>query len=496
MPVRCSRTAVLCLALSACSLGGSEGEPYEPETCQIASRLQISPAYPVADLPSQSIEIDLEGVDLAGCDAQVFFGQERVEIVDRSFSVPNDLVCTNAHVSVQVPSAWRGEYPVSFRCGDFELNDQAVYLAEPRGWFLSAATDFQAFEDMLYCRAAVEDLDGDGAPEQVLSEPDGVTIRSFRTTGGALQVERRTLPGCEEMRPASLSVCDLNADGRPDLAWPWDGAIHVALQTAEGEFELLAPVPYRDGEPSDEIRCNDVLSGDLDGDGDVDLFGVMEGYAHLVLLNDGSGGLEAQTAVHPLSAQDGWSGLLLDVDSDGDLDAVITGVLFGISESWRNRLYQNEGGGRFVEVPDAVCDSAGPACSVHAIDLGGETVVAFGHIGASPSFLALRDGRFEPLGDLGIEREGVLSPASDRTNPELIMTERDNDLLVDRVVVYAWSSLLMAYVEHRQAIPLPVALPFFYPVHVVDLDGDGTRDLLSTNAVLPYRDLAERYPLD
>ncbi|MBN2496497.1 MAG: VCBS repeat-containing protein [Deltaproteobacteria bacterium] len=475
----------LSLLLSGCTLGDLGISSWDAPTCEQQRSLAISPASPASDRPMQEIDVEIRGVDLSLCEPQVFFGREQFSIVARSLEDPSESRCPSAQLTVLVPSAWRGEYPVSLRCGPVELDDQDVYRAEPRGWFLSAATGFHPFESSPLCRAAVADLDADGAIDQVAAEPDGISIRTFRGAADGPRIERRVVPGTEGIEPYCIRAQDLNADGLADLVWSWQGAFHVALQAADGDLAMREPVVYDSGDP----WCFDILSGDLDGDGDVDLFGVMMDHPHQVLLNTGHGRFEVQPdAVHTPRVH-ATAGLLLDVDRDGDLDAVVAGGFPG--GSLRNRVYENDGRGRFEELPGALGEAEEHSWSVQAIDLNGETVVVFGSLDARPSFFALRDGRLEALGPLGIEMAGVVSPVGQSANPDLITA----NLLTTRISHHVWNGELGVYTERRSAF-LPGLLFSLFPVRIADFDGDGFEDLLSSRALLLYRDLASRFPLD
>lgn len=104
------------------------------------------------------------------------------------------------------------------------------------------------------------------------------------------------------------------------------------------------------GDPvtSDTSSCNGASWGDLDNDGDLDLFvatGVLGMYADLLYRNDGDGTFTKITD-SPVVDDATWSGggAWADFDNDGDLDLFVGGY------DGHNRLYENDGSGVFTSI--------------------------------------------------------------------------------------------------------------------------------------------------
>src|SRR5262245_27433991 len=115
-------------------------------------------------------------------------------------------------------------------------------------------------------------------------------------------------------------------------------AAPVSAQRFGFTHQMLPP----DRDPSEAVAI-----GDLDGDGDLDLFRATDPQPPRIYLNDGAGAFVDLT---PLVVSS-WAGnseavALGDVDGDGDLDAYVGNL-------GQDRLYLNGGAGTFVNVTAA-----------------------------------------------------------------------------------------------------------------------------------------------
>ena len=95
------------------------------------------------------------------------------------------------------------------------------------------------------------------------------------------------------------------------------------VQAGERSVALMTQEFVDSGQRLGSKHLDDVLLGDLDGDGDLDAFAVnRSGAGHSVWLNDGTGTFvdSGQT----LGSSNSFDGAMGDIDGDGDLDVLVS----------------------------------------------------------------------------------------------------------------------------------------------------------------------------
>ncbi|MCA8976523.1 MAG: VCBS repeat-containing protein [Planctomycetes bacterium] len=122
---------------------------------------------------------------------------------------------------------------------------------------------------------------------------------------------------------------------------------------------------------------NKIIAGDLDGDGDADLFGAtlatLPARPYLLLRNDGRGVFTDATSGNVPVTAFGNSfvapGLVtIDMEGDGDLDLFI-GSTSGVGHSL---LFENDGSGRFADVSGNIPAAASHCLGAIAADFDGD----------------------------------------------------------------------------------------------------------------------------
>jgi hypothetical protein len=202
----------------------------------------------------------------------------------------------------------------------------------------------------LTCAAWI-DYDGDGKPDILLGN-GCYGLRLYRNKGKA---EPRWFEDVStsigfgpdglggSLRGDTLTVCDVNGDGRPDVLYGAGQGL-LMLNTPQGFVEAKdCGISYRAG----KVRP---VFGDFDGDGHPDLFVPQPGGCKL-FHNDGKGHFTDVTARSgDLANFTGYATCAAwgDLDKDGRLDLIV-GCLKG-----PNRFFRNKGDGTFEDATEAV----------------------------------------------------------------------------------------------------------------------------------------------
>jgi len=146
---------------------------------------------------------------------------------------------------------------------------------------------------------------------------------------------------------------DYDNDGDMDLY------VHnvICENTLPALYENLGGLQFTRHDIIDEMYryslANSSVWGDLDNDGDLDLFISVENNEfpwpppdtsatpyNVIYLNDGNGQF-TNILNHPLTLEDSHTALLLDHDNDGDLDVLLT--RYSWSNDGYNNIFENEG---------------------------------------------------------------------------------------------------------------------------------------------------------
>ncbi|MHC4822594.1 MAG: FG-GAP repeat domain-containing protein [Planctomycetota bacterium] len=216
------------------------------------------------------------------------------------------------------------------------------------------------------------DADGDGDLDAYFGNSGfGLPDRLLLNDGSGTYADPGSnILGAPTSATYAVDAGDLDGDGDLDLylAKYLDPDV-VLLNSGAGVFTATVLRPLTDE------RTTDVALGDLDGDGDLDAFLTLGGDSYgfgqpdLVLLNDGSGTFNA-LGIAPQIFQGTDTVDLGDVDGDGDLDAWVGSD--ALYQHYVPRLCLNNGSAVFTDAPLQIPGTILPVATLKLGDVNGD----------------------------------------------------------------------------------------------------------------------------
>ena len=360
-----------------------------------------------------------------------------------------------------------------------------LYLNDGVGVFADATTQLPAILDLTN-DVALGDVDGDGdldaflASALTLGLSDNILLLNDGT--GRFTDAPSQLP---TPFPTAFGVALGDVDGDGDLDSFLAASLnHLYLNNGIGIFaDATSQLP------AGSAGARDVALGDLDGDGDLDALTASAGQNRLYL-NNGAGVFANATALLPPDNDDTWSVALGDVDGDGDLDAWLgnRGLVFIGAQ---NRLYLNNGAGAFTDATSQIPAVLDNTRSVRLVDVDGDGDLdaligngGNGPLDAEQDRLHLNDGA-------GTFTDATAQlPQANRGTFDLAVGDLDGDGDPD---VFVAEGLLIAGTQNHLRLndgsggfadspnPIPSVLDDTWAVALEDVDGDGNLDALVGN---------------
>jgi len=249
--------------------------------------------------------------------------------------------------------------------------------------------------------AAVIDIDADGGFEIFVGGGEGRPDGLFTHRDGAF---RNVIDGTglsSDMATYGAKAIDMDADGDTDMLIARNDGVHLYTNDGRGRFsQTTIPVSL----PPESVPF-DVAIGDIDRDGDADLYvSVFVAFpsfmsatfndpdhakTNRMLLNQGDNtfvDVTEQTGV--AGAANSFCAVFTDLDLDGWQDLVVA------QNTWEVEIFRNLGGLRFASVPTKTGYGFWMGAGVGDIDSDGDQDLFFPNVGDSiPEFLTRGDIR-------------------------------------------------------------------------------------------------------
>ncbi len=318
------------------------------------------------------------------------------------------------------------------------------------------------------------DFDGDGEVDlAVVSDDPGRVEVLYHGLTDRVQFDFVTTPLSSRSRPHQIALGDFDGDGLADVVAAnsnLSDAYTVAFNRGDGSFGPILHIPL----PVNGVSRT-VDTGDLDGDGDIDIFLGDIGRSHPIGSNvavmENLGERKFAAAVqYPVGAGNATHNVdVADMDGDGDLDAL------AVSESGFVFTWRNDGSGvltDFTEIPVGVGPYWGETAD---LDRDGDLDYAVSdRKGFALHVLSNRgDGVFDQ-----IDRYAL--PANPRI---LVASDLDRDGDVDLLVPNGMAvSILRNRGDGKFDAPVSHNIEREpYSAVALDFDGDGILDIGTAN---------------
>jgi hypothetical protein len=273
--------------------------------------------------------------------------------VEVNFDSPKNITATfTRNFNYKVPShdwengqrPWMNVYKIidSLNISD-QINNTSFALAD--------------FNNDGYIDITVQDNEGDGVPVK--------TWFIINDTQGKFFVDQDfpLIKNINAISSRKTIVGDFNNDDLPDVVRPqgghdWLGVPTIILSKSDGsyEFKLIGNGP--------ETQPHTISSGDIDNDGDLDLFVAQAGEQDGFLINDGNANFQWKWISEIIEDFDSgylypnnkygyygfWSSEITDVDKDGYVDLILGGSYKDQdydSSFWGPTVLWGDGSGKF-----------------------------------------------------------------------------------------------------------------------------------------------------
>lgn len=348
-------------------------------------------------------------------------------------------------------------------------------LAAPSGTFVDSGQALAAAG-----AAALGDLDGDGDLDAALATDAGGAL--WMNSGAGIFADSGQALGDTYM--VGVALGDLDGDTDLDVVAVEDAASSIRVWLNQGGAQGGAQGVFAGGGPAfGGDLPGGVALGDLDGDGDLDIFLARNiGRPNQVWLNNGGGSFS--DSGQSLGAGSSSAAALGDLDGDGDLDAFV-------ADGAANTVWVNQGGaqggaaGVFLDAGQIFADALSVGVSLGDIDRDGDLDAATASVNGGVH-LWLNQGGAQ-VGAAGTFAAGDVIGTSGNRHVSLVDVDGDGD----RDLFVARGDANTVWVNQGGLQPGAAGTfadsgqrlgnLFSYAAALGDLDGDNDADALVAN---------------
>eukprot|EP00927_Polykrikos_kofoidii_P052083 TRINITY_DN45852_c0_g1_i1.p1 TRINITY_DN45852_c0_g1~~TRINITY_DN45852_c0_g1_i1.p1 ORF type:complete len:512 (+),score=68.03 TRINITY_DN45852_c0_g1_i1:65-1600(+) len=282
---------------------------------------------------------------------------------------------------------------------------------------------------------AFADVDSDGDVDMFVTNSGSPNLLFINKDGSGNYDDATAASGLADATGASRGAvfADVNGDGFLDLyVTNAIASNHLYIGDGKGHFNDSTATSGVGDTGVGQAAC----FADVDGDGDLDLFVANFGQSDNLYLNDGKGIFANATTSAGLSSPGiaGFGCAFGDVDEDGDLDLYVTNA------GSFNKLYINDGKGIFSDNTEnaGVAATKGQGRGVSFADFNGDghlDLFMVGPMMKNQLFLGDGSGQFTDGSDAAGVTSGVgASPLAQGVNVADVDGDGDIDIIVSNIV--------------------------------------------------------------
>ncbi len=283
-----------------------------------------------------------------------------------------------------------------------------LLLGDGKGGFVPSPIPLPAFVGTAETVASA-DLDGNGDEDLVLvnvgvTAKDAPGIAILANTKGTFTDITKKLAG-GSFTATGVAIGDVDGDGDQDLFFGSDkDTSRLYINDGTATFQHASP----DALPTDPLGAGIPAMGDLDGNGTIDIYVPSSGSDHL-LSNDGTGIFTDLSDLRLGQGNaNGASASIVDFDLDGRNDVIV------IDRSGNILLYHNDASNRFfdysAQVVGSLSGAANSSLSLGDFDGDGDTDVFLSRADLSPAALVVNAS---PMVTTDTDGDGVPDVADD-----------------------------------------------------------------------------------